>query len=335
MNHEGLIPLEDLEYICGVGFVPWEKLRGKTILITGATGLIGFTVTEALLYANEKWNLGLSVLALVRNEEEANQRFACYKRSGLPLHLLIGTVEEAPDPEGPVDYIIHGASLTSSMAFVRQPVETISTAVLGTLRMLDLARRKNTSGFVYLSSMEVYGHPPRGHKVVEADACSLQPEVVRDSYPISKLQCESLCRAYAEEYGVPAVVARLTQTLGPGFHPEDNRIFAELGRCIRDKRYFMLRTIGETERSYLYTADAATALLTLLLNGEPSQTYNVADEDTYCSIAEMVQRLAAANGIRVQFDLGEKCVCGYPEPFYMDLDTSRLRALGWSARGIK
>lgn len=332
MYPEGTIPPEDLASICAADFVPWERLRGKTVLITGATGLIGFTLTGALLYANEKRDLGLTVLALVRDEAKARQRFGSCLAAGAPLRLLTGTVEEPPPVEGPVDYILHGAAQTASLAFVRQPVETIRTAVLGTAQMLELARQKQSAGFVYLSSMEVYGHPPKGHKVAETDACSLQPLDVRESYPISKLQCESLCRAYAAEYGVPAVIARLAQTFGPGVHPADTRVFAEFGRCIRDKRDIVLRTKGETERSYLYTADAATALLTVLLKGQPGQAYNVADESTYCSIAGMARRLAAANGLCVRYELEEKQKRGYPEPVYMDLDTARLRALGWSVR---
>ena len=331
MYSESVIPPEDLEYICGASFVPWEKLRGKTVLITGATGLIGFTMTRALLYANAKQNLGLTVLTLVRDKEQAIRRFDGYLTPGAPLRLLTGTVEEPPEPEGPVDYIIHGAAQTASLAFVRQPVETIRTAVLGTARILELARQKRSAGFVYLSSMEVYGHPPKGHKVTETDACSLQPLDVRESYPISKLQCESLCRAYAAEYGVPAAIARLAQTFGPGVYPEDTRIFAEFGRCIRDKRDIVLRTRGETERSYLYTADAATALLTILLKGQPGQAYNAADESTYCSIAEMARRLAEANGLCVRYELEEDRKHGYNRQVYMDLDTVCLRALGWTA----
>ena len=180
--------------------------------------------------------------------------------------------------------------------------------------------------------MEVYGHPPRGRKVAETDACNLVPLEIRNSYPISKMQCESLCCAYAGEYGVPVMIARLAQTFGPDFHPDDTRIFAQFARCIRDKRDIVLHTKGETERSYLYAADAVTALLTILLKGEPGQICNVADEHTYCSIAEMAQRLASANGIRVQFDLLDADGLGYPRPVYMDLDTALLRSLGWRPR---
>lgn len=330
-----MIPEDDCAYICAADFLPWEKLRGKVILLTGATGLIGRTLTDALLFAEEKRKLGLSVLALVRDETQARKVFAEHLENGRPLRLLEGTVERLPKIRGPVDYILHGAARTESVAFVRQPVETAKTAVLGTLQLLELARRKQISGFVFLSSMEVYGYPARGHKVQETDVCALRPGEVRHSYPISKLQCENLCCAYASEYGVPARIIRLTQTFGPGVRPEDPRIFAEFGRCVRDGQDIVLHTQGRTERSYLYTADAATAILTVLLKGENGQAYNAADERTYCSVAQMAQKVAGAYGIGVRFQPEDGQEHGYAGLLFMDLDTARLKKLGWYAGSCK
>lgn len=319
----------DFASIGAAEFIPWEKLRQTTVLITGATGLIGYTLTGALLYADRKYRLGMTVLALVRDESRARERFGEFLAYGGSLRFVEGTVEELPKIPGPVDYILHGASQTASAAFVRQPVETIRTSVLGTMRLLELAREKHTKGVVYLSSMEVYGHPQRGHKVDEADACTLLPLQVRSSYPVSKAQCENLCCAYASEYGVPAMIVRLTQTFGPGGHPEDTRIFAEIANCVRKRQDIVLHTRCDTERSYLYTVDAATAILTVLLKGRPGEAYNAADERTYCSLADIAQKAAAASGITVRFELEDEKKHGYPKPVYMDLDTGRLRGLGW------
>lgn len=325
---------EDMEYIAGADFVPWERLAGKRVLVTGATGLVGFNVVSGLLYASRVKSLGLTVLALVRDEARARERFAGQMAGYDDLQLVIGTVEELPPIAGAVDYIIHGASQTASRAFVQQPVETIHTAVRGTGALLELARAKGTQGLVYLSSMEAYGHPERGHRVTEDEIGAMTPLDVRNSYPISKQLCESLCCAYAAEYQVPAMIARLTQTFGPGANYTDGRIFAYFARCVREKSPIVLKTRGETERCYLYTADAVTAILAILLRGEPGQAYNAADERTYCSIAEMAERVAAWAGIEVQYDIEDEAANGYPTTLYMNLDTSRLAALGWaSTRG--
>ena len=325
--------IEDMEYVSNAEFIPWDKLKNKTILITGATGLIGYTLVNSLVYANKKHGLNLKILALVRDLNRAKERFKDID-SDTALEYVFGTVEKLPEIAEKVDYIVHGASQTASKAFVNEPVETIMIALKGTENILELAKAKNVSGMVYLSSMEVYGHPEKGHKVTEDEIGALSPLDIRNSYPISKIQCESLCFAYAKEYGVPAMSVRLTQTFGPGVNYNDGRVFAEFARCVIEKRDIVLKTKGETERSYLYTADAATAILTVLLKGEPGQAYNAANEDTYCSIAQMAEMVAKQGGIKVRYDIQDEAGNGYPKALYMDLDTGRLRTLGWLRGGV-
>lgn len=323
---------KDMEYVCNAQFIPWDRLKDKTIFITGATGLIGYTLVSALLYANKKRDLNLSVLALVRDLERAKERFKRFAGDNA-LKYVLGNVEQLPHIEQSVDYIVHGASQTASKAFVNQPVETILTAIKGTENLLELAKAKKVAGMAYLSSMEVYGYPEKGHKVTEDEIGNLSPLDVRNSYPISKVQCESLCCAYAKEYGIPVMSARLTQTFGPGVNYNDGRVFAEFARCVVEKRDIVLKTKGETERCYLYTADAATAILTILLKGEAGSAYNVANESTYCSIAEIAERVAAQGRIKVRYEVQPESKNGFPATLYMHLDTSLLQSIGWEPGG--
>lgn len=324
--------IEDMEYISNAEFIPWDKLKNKTILVTGATGLIGYTLVNSLVYANKKRKLNLKILALVRDMDRAKERFKEID-GNIVLEYVLGTVENLPEIHEKIDYIVHGASQTASKAFVNEPVETIITAFKGTENILELAREKDVSGMAYLSSMEVYGHPEKGHKVTEDEIGTMTPLDVRNSYPIAKIQCESLCFAYAKEYGVPVMSVRLTQTFGPGVNYNDGRVFAEFARCVAEKRDIVLKTKGETERSYLYTADAATAILTVLLKGRPGQAYNAANEDTYCSIAQMAEMVAKQGGIKVRYDVQDEAGNGYPKALYMDLDTEKLKTLGWLRGG--
>lgn len=322
--------LQDLETIASADFIDWEKLCGSSFFVTGATGLIGFTLVSALLHADKKLNLGLKITALVRDRIRAEKRFDDFKDAfGKSLVFAVGTAEEMPEIDGGIDYIIHGASPTASRFFVQNPVETITTAFEGTKNALNCAKEKGVKSFVYLSSMEMYGFPQKGHKVTENDVGSFSPFDVRNSYPIGKIMCENLCRSYFEEYGVRAKIIRLTQTFGPGVNHDDNRIFAYFGRCAETKTDIVLKTKGETERSYLYTADAATAILSVLQNGADGEAYNAADESTYCSISQMAQKIADRAGICVRYDIQPAGKNGYPETLYMNLDTSKLRALGW------
>ena len=318
--------------VCHTTFIDWDSFRNKTILITGGTGLIGYSFIRSVIYTSNRKGLNIRLIALVRDKERAKVRFD-FDYSDQDLVLIEGVVENPPDIKEDIDYVVHGASKTASMEFIGKPVETIETAVIGTINILKLAKRKMINGFVYLSSMEVYGYPKKGHKVTENDIGSLTPRDLRNCYPISKVQCECLCKSYASEYGLPITVARLTQTIGPFANYDDTRIFAYLGKCVAEKKDIILKTRGETERSYLHTSDAVTAILKLLLDGQSGQIYNVADEDTYCSIAEMATRIADKNGLKVIIECqGSPAQNGYPNTLYMDLDTSLLRQLGWRAQ---
>lgn len=322
---------EDIEEIAECEFVPWNMLKNKTIFITGGTGLIGTSLIRGLIAADNKKDLDIRIIALVRDIDKAEKRFE--KELGNKLILIKGCVEELPDIKESIDYIIHGASNTASKSFVEQPVETIRTSVIGTDNLLRLAKNKHVQGFIYLSSMEVYGYPERGHKVTEDEIGALSPLNLRNSYPIAKQMCESLVCAYASEYDLNANIVRLTQTFGAGISEKDNRIFAYFVRCAAEKTDIVLKTRGETERSYLYTTDAVTAILTVLLCGKKGQAYNAANEETYCSILKMANVVAEEAGVSVKFDIEDTMTNGYPAPLYIDLDTSRLKELGWKPYG--
>ena len=211
-------------------------------------------------------------------------------------------------------------------------METILTTVEGTRRMLELARERNSLGMVYLSSMEVYGTQPQGKRVTENDVGAMLPTKLRSSYPLSKQLAEALCAGYAAEYGVPAKIIRLAQTFGPGVPLEDKRVFAMIARCAMRGEDVVLRTTGESSHSFLYTMDAVSSILKVLLEGESGQAYTAANEETYCSIADMARMVCAkfsGGKSRVVFDLGGNTV--YPDTSYLDLDTSKLQALGWKA----
>lgn len=323
---------EDINNVAVADFIPWEKLSGKTVLITGATGLIGRTLVYGLNRANKIHGLNMRVLALVRNRARAEERFKAILADDM-LTFVVGSVENMPVIFESVDYIVHGASQTASREFVNHPVETVQTTLNGTMNLLQLGKEKDIKGFVYLSSMEVYGYPEKGHKVKENEIGRFEPQNMRNSYPIGKIVSENLCCSYAKEYGIPAMSIRLTQTFGAGVNYNDTRVFAYFARCVQEKTNIVLKTKGETERCYLYTTDAATAILTVLLNGKAGEIYNAADESTYCSIAEMAEQVAESASIEVVYDIQDTAANGFPDTLYMNLDTSKLQKLGWCPLG--
>lgn len=309
-----------------------ENLKHKTILITGATGLIGRSLIN-YIFKNISEREMPTIIALVRNEEKAAAIFSHIPKEN--IKFVIGDVTGQLEIEDGIDYIIHAASQTASKAFVNQPVETIQTALNGTVNMLELAREKQVESFVYLSSMEVYGSPDTDEKISEDHGTNLNTMAVRSSYPEGKRMCEAICTAYCSEYGVPAKIVRLTQTFGPGVGYNDGRVFAEFARCAIEKRNIILHTKGETTRCYLYTEDAAAAIFTVLLKGKNGEAYNAANEETYCTILEMAQMVAkeCADGkIEVEIQIEDESKYGYAPVLKMNLDAQKLKRLGWSAK---
>lgn len=323
---------EDLENLVYADWIPWEKLLNKTILITGANGLIGSSLIKGLVYANRKRNLGMHILALVRDSAKALEKFSDMMADSNAIIFIQGDVQQELNIQDKIDFIVHGASPTVSRYFIEHPVETIKASVNGTIRMLELAKKNAVEGFVYLSSMEVYGVTQNEELLAEKDVGYMNPLVVRNCYPESKRLCESLCVSYADEYNVSAVSIRLAQTFGPGVEKEDTRVFAEFARCMEDHKDIVLLTDGKSKRCYLYTMDAVSAILTVLLKGKAGTAYNAGNPETYCSIREMAQMVAhelANDEITVKYLPNNESSKKFSLTHFYHLDTRAISELGW------
>lgn len=312
--------------------ISWDALRNSSFVITGATGLIGSLIVKYLLYANRTMNFGAKIYAVVRNVEKADKIFAEEKTDAL-TYVVADLTKEKVNCEGDCDYIVHAAAVTASKVMVSDPVGTICTSIDGTEKMLQLAVEKKVKAFIYISSMEIYGQPTVGGKTAEKDLGYVDIENVRSCYPEGKRMCECLCTAYAAQYGVNVISARLAQTFGAGILPTENRVFAQFARSVMRGENIVLHTTGESEGNYVYTADAIAAIMTLLVKGKAGEAYNIANEDSHITIrnmAELVAREIAGEKIQVVIDIPEDSVSfGYAPPVKMWLDASKMRELGW------
>ncbi len=312
----------------------WEKLRDKTVLITGATGFIGSFLIHVLMKKSERDSLNIKVLALVRNEQRGKAAFSEYYEKGM-LDFMVQDVCQTITSDKKADYIIHCASNAAPKEYSMYPVETMKTNFYGTLNLLDYAKSVNAEGFLYVSTIEVYGTTHGLDKITENDYGEIDAMKVRSCYPLSKKGCETLTISYADEYGLPVKIGRLSYIFGPGMKQGDSKIVAVFPKCIADGENIVMKSKGEQLRSYTYVSDAITALITILLDGKTGEAYNIASTKCITTIAGIAQTLVDSypeKGLKVIFDLpSEQEAKGFSLIENAVLDSTKLESLGWES----
>ena len=309
-----------------------KELNNKTILITGATGLIGSFLINLLLTYNRVKNANVKIVALCRNRERFRKMFHNNENNKL-LILYVGDINEEININEKINYIIHTAAVTKSKLLVEKPVETTLTSIIGTKNILNFALKQKIESMVYLSSMEIYGVFNKSDKVTENMLGYIDLKNVRNGYPESKRICEYLCNAYCNEYSLNIKIARLAQTFGAGAPLDDTRIFATIAKNVIDKKDIVLHTKGLSEANYCYISDTINAIITILIRGEKGECYNVANEDCHTTIkemAEMVCRDIANNKIKVIYDIPKNSSANiYASDAKMKLCSDKLKKIGW------
>ncbi|NLE03913.1 MAG: NAD(P)-dependent oxidoreductase [Crenarchaeota archaeon] len=326
---------EDLEINVSSTIIPWEKFENSTILITGATGLIGSQIIKTIACYNRIKKQKIKVLACIRNLEKAKIIFEdIFDRP--EIKFIETDITKPFEIDEPIQYFIHTASFTSSQDFVNKPVDVIETSIYGTNQFLKLALQKKAKGAVYLSSMEAFGVKDNSKELAtEKDLGYIDLSNVRSCYPESKRLSENLCTAYASQYNLPVKIARLSQTFGAGILYSENRIFAQFAKSVIEGKDIELRTKGLSWGNYCYTRDTIQGVLLLLIQGEKGEAYTITNEATNIRIrdmAEMVANKIAMGNIKVIFNIPESNLTyGYAPDTELHLSSAKIRALGWEA----
>ena len=320
---------EDLQRMSEAN-LPWRELDGKTVLVTGATGMLASYVTWLLLYLHEHAGINVSVVALCRNRQKAEQYFGSYVGKSY-FRLLIQDVCEPIAYEGKVDYVFHLAGNASPYFINTDPVGIMKCNLQGTMSVLEYARDCQTKKVIFASTREVYGKNEEAERLDEQAFGTLDPLDDRSCYPESKRAAESLLKSYYLQYGVNFNTIRIAHSYGPTMQLEnDGRVMADLMGDVVTGRNIVLKSSGEAIRAFLYITDAVVGMFTVLFHGETAKAYNLANETEPISIKDLAQLLAASRMDKnIQVVVSESEQKGYCAYRRTALDTSAIEKLGW------
>lgn len=309
-----------------------SPLTNKSIMITGASGLIGSYLVDVLMHANEVRNNHTEVYAVVRNKEKGIERFKKYIMHPL-FHLIEHDVSKPNNFDFKVDYIIHAASNANPLSFERDPIGTIKTNVEGTLYLLEYSKKCSASKFLFISSSEVYGEPISPGTIYKEDSMGIINQLnPRACYTESKRMAENICVNYLRQYGVNTCIARIGFAYGPTFTDQDDRVIPQFLRSALEGKDIILKSTGSLVRSYIYLFDVASGLFRILFGGSPGEAYNIANKNSNVSILNIANKIAKFADVTIVFDLPKENTDKGYAPFSQTLlDAAKLESLGWRA----
>ena len=321
---------EDLEEIIEEN-ITWEKLKGKTILITGASGMIGTYMLQTLTMLNDRFEYGIKIIAVLRNPSKLPEEV----RNREDVEIVIHDVTQSFNMTEDVNYIIHAASPASPLIMQNQPVETIAANTLGTFNTLTLAKEKNAEGYMFISSREIYGQPSEGQEFFFENTYGFVDQLnPRSCYSEGKKAAETMCVCFHDEYGLNTKIARLAHTYGPGMSIYDGRVQADFLKNVFHNEDIVLKSEGTAVRTYTYIADAVAGLFRILLDSDDI-VYNIGNENGKVSIRELAEIMVSIypeRGLKLVFDIPEGGTKGTAPYTLGILNSEKLRSIGWKPK---
>jgi nucleoside-diphosphate-sugar epimerase len=292
----------DLDHVLARTERDWDHLRGTRLLVTGGTGFVGSWLLETFTWAVDRLALGASAVVLTRDPDGFAIR-APHLAEHPALNVTRGDVLELSPGLGEFGAVIHAATPSSTTINDDTPLVMVDTIVEGTRRALDVAAASGSVPFLLTSSGAVYGaQPPDLSHVGEDYQGGPNPLSPKAAYAEGKRMAELLCAAYARTRGVPTKIARCFAFVGP-YLPID--IHFAIGNFVRDALAggpIVVQGDGTTVRSYLYAADLAAWLWSILARGEVARAYNVGSE-TAVDIAATAHAVANVTKPRPEVEI--------------------------------
>lgn len=300
-----------------------DALRGKKILITGATGMVGVMLIDSLMKLGD-----VKVIAVGRNREKAAERLGEYFDNSNFLFMEHDVCMPFPDGIS-ADYIIPMASNTHPLAYSQFPIETMMINLKGAEHALNLAERTGAT-VVYTSTNEIYGNAVNNTAFDEDSNGKLNLNNARSCYNESKRSAEAMCQSYMAERGVKVKIARLCRVFGPTMLMSDSKASSQFIKKAVEGDDIVLKSEGNQYFSYTYVADAVRGLLTVLLSGEYGIPYNVSSPKTDVHLRDFARMCAEYNNKSVVFDIPSQTEAkGYSVATQAILSNERIKNIGF------
>ncbi len=312
--------------------LPWEKMQNGSIMLSGATGLIGSFLVDVIMEKNKTEGLNCRIYALTRNTERAKARF--FRHLDDPRLIFVPYDVKDPlekDEPRSIRYVLHLASNTHPLQYAADPIGTITTNIIGLQHMLEFAAAHDTLRFAFASSNEIYGENRGDTELFDEQYCGyIDCNTMRAGYPESKRCGEALCQAYRKQKGMDIVIPRLTRSYGPTMLPADSKAISQFIKKGVAGEDIVLKSAGTQYYSYQYMADSVSGLLTVLLCGEDGEAYNIAEAHSDITLKALADIIADINGKKVIFEKPDATeASGYSRATKARLDGQKLSLLGW------
>lgn len=318
--------------------IPWNRLNHKTVLVTGAYGMIASYFVFFLIYLNELKGMDIRIFAQGRNKEKMKKCFGsfCNRNYFTACHWDI--CEKIPNI-GKFNYILHAASLANPRWYTKSPVDVARPNAIGTYQLLQYAEQCGVDDFLLLSSGDVYGQVLENEGYITENCMGIvDPLDIHSCYGESKRMAETWCKAFCHEKGISAKIARLAHTYGPNMDIEnDPRVFASFTKCIVEGKDIVMLSDGTAKRAFCYAADAIAAFGYIIFKGEAGEAYNVCNEKEFMSIAELAEKLVKLESnsqlhvIKKEREL-EDTYLENKANRHNCLDATKLQKLGWECK---
>lgn len=322
--YESKTYLEDLDLTISNNSDIFDALRNQSVLITGATGLVCSPIVDLLLRSNRN----ITVYVAGRNKERADKRFERWCKDQHYRFMFYDATKEN-NVDISANYIIHGASNSSPTDIKEHGIDTMLDNFRGTYELLNYAEDVKADNFLYISSSEVYGRKNSSQPFLEDEYGWVDILNPRSSYPSSKRAAETLCACFSQERQIKTTVVRPGHIYGPTAKRNDTHVANAFAYNAADGIDLVLNSDGKQLRSWCYSIDSASAILTVLINGQNVNAYNISNKSSIESIRNMAEMVAKEASVKVIMKNVKRDIRQDNPMDNSSLNSEKLEKLGW------